>query len=170
LKTSGVSSSLTRWILAAPAVFLVHDGEELLTIVPWLRSHRAVLPAIVQPLADVTTPQLAVAMLVLFAGLVAAAIHGVHRARQGRRSLLFLVLAGALVGNGLTHLGQALAFRGYTPGLITALLVVLPYGYGLGRELRAHRMLSPRAWVGFVTLGIVLQIPIIVGTLLLARG
>jgi hypothetical protein len=31
-------------------------------------------------------------------------------------------------------------------------------------------MLSPWAWAGFVTLGIVLQIPIIVGTLLLARG
>jgi hypothetical protein len=149
---------------------VVHDGEELLTIVPWLRAHRAALPDIMQPLADVTTPQLALAMLVLLGGLAVAAIHGVHRARQGRRSLLFLVLAGALVGNGLTHLGQALVFRGYTPGLITALLVVLPYGYGLGCELRAHRMLSPRVWVGFVALGIALQIPIIVGTLLLARG
>jgi hypothetical protein len=166
----GTSSRLTRWILAAPAVFVVHDGEELLTIVPWLRAHRAALPAIIQPLADVTTSQLASAMLVLFTGLVVAAAHGARRARRGARSMLFLLLAGALVGNGLTHLGQALLFRGYTPGLITALLVVLPYGYGLGRELRSHRMLSTRGWAGFVALGIALQIPIIVGTLLLARG
>jgi hypothetical protein len=160
---------VTPWIWAAPLVFLVHDGEELLTIVPWLRAHRAVLPATVQPLADITTSQLALAMFVLFAGLLFAAIHGVHGARQGTRSVPFLLLAGALVGNGLTHLGQALLFRGYTPGLVTALLVVLPYGYGLGRRLAAHRMLTGGAWAGFVALGVVLQVPIIVATLLLAH-
>jgi hypothetical protein len=160
---------LIRWIAAAPVVFLVHDGEELLTIVPWLRAHGASLPAAVQPLTDVTAPQLALAMLALFAGLVIAAVHGVHRARQGARSTLFLVLAGALAANGLTHLGQALVFRGYTPGLITALLVVLPYGYGLGRQLRSHGMLSMRAWMTVVAVGVLLQVPIIVVTLLLAR-
>lgn len=161
---------ISRWIWAAPLVFAVHDGEELLAIVPWLRAHRAILPEIARPLADVTTSQLAAAMLLLFVGLIVAAAHGVRRARRGRRSMLFLLLAGALVGNALTHLGQALIVRGYTPGLATALLVVLPYGYALGRRLEARRMLAMRAWAGFVVLGIVLQVPIIVGTLLLARS
>jgi hypothetical protein len=160
---------LIRWIAAAPAVFLVHDGEELLTMVPWLRAHRAMLPTAVQRLADVTAPQLALAMLVLFVGLVMATVHGVHRARQGARPTLFLLLAGALVGNGLTHLGQALVFRGYTPGLITALLVVVPYGYGLGGQLRSQGMLSVRAWMTVVGVGVLLQVPIIVATLLIAR-
>jgi hypothetical protein len=161
---------ITRWIWAAPVVFAAHDGEELLTIVPWLRSHRAVLPDIVQPLADVTTSQLALAMVVLFAGLVVAALHGARRARRGARSILFLLLAGALVGNALTHVGQALLFRGYTPGLATALLIVLPYGVGLGRRLTSARMLSVAAWTGYVALGIVLQVPIVLATLLLVRG
>jgi hypothetical protein len=161
---------ITRWIWAAPAVFAVHDGEELLTIVPWLHAHRTLLPDIVQPLADVTTSQLALGMLVLFAGLVVAAAHGARRARRGTRSILFLLLAGALVGNALTHVGQAVALHGYTPGLATALLVVLPYGLGLGRRLASARMLSAIAWLGFVALGIVLQLPIIVATLLLARS
>jgi hypothetical protein len=160
---------VTRWIWAAPAVFVVHDGEELVTIVPWLRAHRAALPAITQPVADVTTAQLALAMFVLFVGLLLAAIHGVHRARQGTRSVLFLLVAGALVGNGLTHVGQALFFRGYTPGLATALLLLLPYGYALGRQLQATAMVTPRGWIGFVALGVVLQVPIIAATLLLAR-
>jgi hypothetical protein len=159
---------ITRWIWAAPAVFAVHDGEELLTIVPWLRAHRAVLPSVVQTLADVTTPQLALAMVVLFAGLLVATLHGARRARRGARSILFLLLAGALVGNALTHVGQALLFRGYTPGLATALLIVLPYGVGLGRRLTSARMLSTIAWMGFVALGIILQLPIIAVTLLLA--
>lgn len=161
---------IIRWIWAAPVVFAVHDGEELLTIVPWLRAHRAVLPGIMQPLAELTTSQLALAMAVLFAGLVVAAVHGARRARRGARSILFLLLAGALVGNGLTHVGQALVFRGYTPGLATALLVVLPYGLALGRRLTSARLLSAVAWIGFVALGMVLQVPIILATLLLARG
>jgi hypothetical protein len=161
------SPPLIRWILAAPVVFAVHDGEELAAMVPWLRAHRTALPDVVRPYADISTRQLALAMLVLFAGLAAASWHGTRQARRGVRPTLFLLLAGALVGNGLSHLGQALAFRGYTPGLATAVLIVLPYGVALGRRLDASGVLSTRAWGGFVVLGIVLQIPIIGATLLL---
>ena len=69
--------AIRRWIWAAPAVFVVHDGEELATMIPWLREHRDALPDIVRSAADVSTRQLALAMLVLLAGLVAAAWDGV---------------------------------------------------------------------------------------------
>jgi hypothetical protein len=170
VSNSTTGSRLARWVWAAPVVFAVHDGEELVTMVPWLRAHRAMLPAVMQPLAGVTRTQLALAMAVLFLGLLAAATHGAHQVRRGLRPTIFLLLAGALVGNGLTHLGQALVFRGYTPGLITALLIVLPYGYWLGRELQSRRTISVRGWMAFVALGIALQVPIIVATLLLARS
>jgi hypothetical protein len=163
-------STVTRWIWAAPAVFVVHDGEELATMMPWLRRHRDVLPDIAQSVADVPTRQLALAMLLLLLGLLAAAWDGARRARRGARPTVFLLLAGALAGNGVSHLGQALLFRGYTPGLATALLVVLPYAFGLGRQLESAHMVSARAWAGFVALGIVLQVPIILLTLLLAAA
>jgi hypothetical protein len=163
------ASAVARWIWAAPAVFVVHDGEELATMIPWLRQHRAALPDVVRSVADVSAHQLALAMLVLLAGLLAAAWDGARRARRGARPTLFLLLAGALAGNGLTHVGQALLFRGYTPGLVTALLIVLPYGLGLGRQLDRAGMVSTRGWAGYVALGLVLQVPIILATLVLAR-
>jgi hypothetical protein len=163
------ASTITRWIWAAPAVFVVHDGEELATMIPWLHQHRAALPDVVRSVADVSTRRLGLAMLVLLAGLLAAAWDGARKARRGVRPTLFLLLAGALVGNGVSHLGQGLLFHGYTPGLATAHLIVLPYGWGLGRQLEAGHVVSRRSWAGFVALGLVLQVPIILSTLLLAR-
>ena len=160
---------ITRWIWAGPAVFLLHDAEEVLTVAPWLRAHRAELPAAVRPLLDITSGQFALAALFLLVGFLAVAAHGARRAGAGRRAIPFLLVAGALVGNGLTHLAQAVLFRAYTPGLVTALLLVLPYGYGLGARFEASGLASRRVWAGAVAAGVVLQAPLVALTLLAVR-
>jgi hypothetical protein len=154
-----------RWIWAAPVVFLIHDGEEMATIVPWLQAHRAQLPALVQPLTAVTTQQFTLAVGVLFVGVLLAATHGAMRARRGLRSIPFLLIAGALVGNGVTHLMQAVYFREYTPGLATAVLLVLPYGLFLGRALQSSGLIKRNTWLRVIALGAIIQIPIVVALL-----
>ena len=151
-----------RWIWAAPVVFLVHDAEELATIGPFFHAHKSQLPAIVQSVADVTTSQFAVAVLVLFLAIAAAAAHGATRARHGTSSIFFLLAAGMLVGNALTHLMQAVYFRGYTPGVLTALLLVLPYGFALGNALESANLVNRRGWLTAVAAGVILQIPVAV--------
>ncbi|HKP16472.1 MAG TPA: HXXEE domain-containing protein [Gemmatimonadaceae bacterium] len=159
----------SAWIWAGPAVFLLHDTEEILTVSSWIRAHGAELPRVLQPLLGVTTRQFAVAVLFLFIGFLAAAIHGARRAREGRSSAVFLLVAGALIGNALTHLAQAALFRGYTPGIVTALFVVLPYGYLLGERLHASGLVRRRTWFAAVALGIVAQVPIALLALLAVR-
>ena len=161
---------VTRWIWAAPAAFLVHDAEELLTVERWLRTHATELPAALRPLLDVTTRQFAVAVAVLAAGFLLAAAHGARQARRDALSLPFLLAAGALVGNALTHVGQAALLGGYTPGVATAVLVVLPYGLGLGRTLRAHRLASARRYAAAVGAGVLLQIPLALMALAIGRA
>lgn len=78
-------------------------------------------------------------------------------------------MVGALVANGVTHLAQAVLFRGYTPGLLTAALLVIPYGIGLGEELRNSGLASRRTWLAMVALGALVQVPIIIGILSLVR-
>lgn len=160
---------IVRWILAAPGVFLVHDAEEIATVPSWLHAHRAALPAAVQAFAIVTTRQFTIAVVVLFLGLLVATMHAVLRARAGVRSVPFLLLAGALVANGVTHLAQAVAIRGYTPGLITAVLFVIPYGIGLGQQLHSTGLTSRRSWLAMIACGALLQVPIIVGVIALVR-
>lgn len=156
---------IVRWIAAAPGVFLLHDAEEIATIASWMRTHRGALPAAVQPLAIVTTRQISVAVVVLFLVLLVATIPAVRRARAGRRSLPFLVMVGALVANGVTHFVQAVLFLGYTPGLLTAVVVVIPYGVGLGEALRNSGLASRRTWLAMVGIGALAQVPIIIGIL-----
>lgn len=158
-----------RWIWAAPWVFLVHDAEEIATVAPWLRNNRADLPAAIQPLATITTERFALAVGLLFLIFVACTLHAVQRARAGHRSLPFLLAVGALVANGITHLLQAAAFRGYTPGAVTAVILVIPYGIGLGDRLRTDSLISRRLWLTMIALGAVLQVPIIIGTLAAVR-
>ena len=158
-----------RWIWAGPAVFLMHDAEEILTVAPWLRDHRAELPSVLRPFTGITTAEFALAVLVLFLGFLAVAAHGARRARQGRTSIPFLLVAGTFVANGITHLGQAALLRGYTPGAVTALLLVLPYGVLLGEQLRRRGLVTRGTWVGVVAAGALLQVPIVALVLLAVR-
>ena len=152
---------ITRWIWAGPVVFLVHDTEEILTVESWLRIHRSELPSALQPFAAVTTAQFGLAVALLFIGFLAAAAHAAARARRGRASMPFLIISGALIANGLTHLVQAAYFRSYTPGVVTALALVLPYGCFLGSRSLANGLVTRRALVGALAAGAVAQIPII---------
>jgi hypothetical protein len=127
-------------IWLGPFAFLLHDLEEIATVESWLRQHGAELPRFVQPFAGVTTDQFAAVVAVLFIGYILAAWHGVHALRHARLPLPFLFVTGVFVANGLTHLAQALYFRGYVPGVITALLVNLPYGIAL---MRVRPLLFP---------------------------
>ena len=155
----------TLWIWLAPVTFVVHDSEELATMIPWLARHRAALPAIIRPLAGITTTQLAVGVIVLFLGIAIAAWHGASRAREGRLSMPFLVVAGALVGNGVGHVLQAVYMRDYVPGLVTAVLLSIPYGIGLARALDAAGLAPMRRTLLACALGLVVQVPLALGAL-----
>ena len=47
-----------------------------------------------------------------------------------------------------------------TPGVVTALLVVLPYGYVLGERLRASGLATRRMWAGAIAAWTVVQVPL----------
>ena len=159
---------MAGWIWLGPVAFLVHDAEEIVAIVPWLRAHGARLPAIVRPLAGIDTRQFALAVGVLLAGYALAAWHGARAVRRGGKPLPWLLATGALVANALTHILQALYFGGYTPGVVTALSVVLPYGYAAGRALRHHGVVSAATLRWAVAAGLALQVPL--ALLALAAG
>ena len=156
---------VTSWMWLGPVAFLVHDGEELATIGPWLAAHRAELPGIARVLASVTVEGFAASVLVLLCGLVLATLHGVHRARRGRRSLPWLAVAGAFVANGITHAAQAAWFGGYVPGVVTAVLVSVPWGIATARAYRRAELASPRMLIAAGSLGLLLQVPLALAAL-----
>jgi hypothetical protein len=108
----------------------------------------------------------ALIVLSVLAGVVAAAA-----ARpNSRRALWALLVLEAAVGiNVVAHLLSAvLVFRGYCPGLATALLINAPFAiYCFRRALREH-WLSGAALRATIPAALVLHGPILLGALWLA--
>jgi hypothetical protein len=152
---------VTSWVWAGPVAFIIHDAEEVATVGPWLKIHRSELPEPVQSLMTITTREVAIAMVILALGFALVAAHGVVSANHKRLSTPFLLIAGAFVANGLTHVLEAVAVRGYVPGIVTAVFLVLPYGVGLERSLVASHLATRRTCLLALAAGVVLQIPLV---------
>jgi hypothetical protein len=150
-----------QWVALGPVAFLVHDAEEVLVIEPWLRRHGHALPAVVQPLVGtLTTRQFASAVAVLLLGYSIAAALAIRALRRGQRPWPYLLVSGAFVANGITHLLQSAVLGGYTPGVVTALSVSLPYGWMAGRALHRDEGISQRLMLGVVAGGLLAQVPL----------
>ena len=140
-----------------PLVFLLHDAEEIASIEAWTRAHASALPPAARGHLPVTTAEFACAVGLLFLAYVVANAVDARRIGRGARPLWSAILAATLVANGLTHLVQAAVFGGYTPGVVTAGLLVLPFGGWLYRAGRAEGWLSPPRALRLLGGGILLQ-------------
>ncbi|MEU7891791.1 HXXEE domain-containing protein [Nonomuraea sp. NPDC049152] len=128
------------------AAWALHDAEELATMAGWARKARPRLaerfpwvPDRVWEAMDVDQRHVNVA-IGLMGGVVAAA------AASGPRSGFYRAALAAFGAHGVVHLAQAAAVRGYTPGVVTAPLVVIPYSVWAWRRLEDKR-LSSSSWL-----------------------
>lgn len=126
-----------------PIVFMFHDFEEILTVEKWIRHNKAeVLAALPASLRKVfcssfqmTTLQFAHDVFWIFLAIttatVLAAVFSFH--------FIFLMLLFIFFAHVFAHIGQALLLKRYTPGVLTAIILVLPYSsYAYYRLLKEH--------------------------------
>jgi hypothetical protein len=153
------------WLL--PLAFLLHDGEELLTMPRWLAAHRAPLaelgahaPLVRELTASLATTPVQVGIAIASLGALFV-LFTAMAARPGRRRFWYfgyLALLGGFTLHALTHLAQALLFGGYVPGLVGAMVVIPPTsGYLYSRLFRAG--LQPRSAMIAAGLGLALLVP-----------
>lgn len=128
--------SIKRLIWLFPVVFILHDMEEVFTMVPWMEQHSEFMERL--PFAPVITTTAQVAGAVAFEWLLTfvAAYCGVRALRRGTTHWFFMGLTAALLLNVFTHLGQGILAGGYIPGLWTAPAILLPYMLWLYGRLR----------------------------------
>jgi hypothetical protein len=156
------------WLL--PAAFIVHDGEEILTMSAWLANHQAALermaatgPAAriaIQNLAT-TTPQIAAAVLFEFALLAAATAALSMRTRRGAALYLYAAMLGGFTVHALTHAGQSLILGGYTPGVMSAVMVIPPVSAYVYRRLFDAALLTGRQAALCAVAGTMLLVPLV---------
>lgn len=158
------SVSIQGLIWLFPVIFMLHDFEEIIFVEGWFRKNYPILteriPASFRPLlakfSSMTGTQFAVAVLTEFIVFIpvtfAAAEHGFLYMFLAFNSILFLHV--------FTHAGQALFLRMYTPGVVTAVLITLPYAAYLFYRLLREGLISWNLLLSSIPAGLIV-IPIV---------
>lgn len=162
-------------VWALPLSWVVHDAEELLTIDRWSRNRpelaaladRSRLARRVVAVNSVPRRQFAVAVavvgLVLVAGTVAAAAR-----LDSWGGVVYAVFLGGYFLHAFSHVAQSALVRGYTPGVVTAVAVVMPVSLALYRALFRAGVLDVGLAVATALAGILVFGPVVVGSIRLA--
>ena len=158
--------SLNLVIWAFPLAFLIHDFEEIVTTERFSRENRERFPKFLRNIATITTRQLTLAVGVL---LVLTLLASYLATRPQRQMDLFTLVLAIFLVHILGHVAQTVFFRGYTPGLITALLVVLPYSlYGFHRLFTAN-LIGGDNFTTSMLVGALLFVPVILAATQLGK-
>ena len=138
-ESAGVVPAAATWGLLA--AWAVHDLEELVAIPGWSRRARPRLrralpwvPERVWDRLDVSPAHNAAAIGLMGVVVAAAAADG---ARTGGRSGFYQTVLLGFGAHAVVHVAQSAATRGYTPGAVTAPLVVVPFSLWAWSRLRA---------------------------------
>lgn len=158
------------WLI--PTFLTLHNTEEALTFPEALPRARTALPESLAGLgARLTFPVLLQALVII--SVLAFGLAAVATSRSGSRAALWLLLSlEVAVGiNAIAHVATAaFVFRGYGPGLATALLINAPFVFYCMRRARRERWVSPMALGATVPAAVVLHGPVLLGGLWLAAS
>jgi len=154
-----MSKGLGMILILAPLIFLGHFLEESAGFVSWFNAH--VSPPITAGLFwTVNITALIITIIVTIIELAAPSF--------ASAVLLILWLSFLMLANAIFHITGAIVEWRYMPGLITAVILYLPYYFlVLGKLLQKGRLKLLPAIV-FILLGSVLML--IHGYLILFRG
>jgi hypothetical protein len=170
-RSTEVQPRFRGWIAASPAIYLIHDLEELATVRAWVADNWQKLPdPVVQWLganADLTHLY-AVGIATVFVAMAAVSVAAARASASRAVITLFALTIMMRFGNGLLHIAQAVFARGYVPGLISAIVLLLPYSVWLVMRLRRDGLIRHEAVHVLFMAGLLLQIPLIATVLLFA--
>lgn len=160
--------SLVRILWLLPIVFIIHDGEELLTMPSWIASHQQELDQLAR-MSEVaaklvrslpTTPtQVAIAIgfiLLLFVGVTVCASMS---SKRGFWVYAYASLLGGLFLHVFTHIVEAILVGGYVPGVIGAVAAVIPGTLYIYKRLFDAKLLTLKSAAFAALIGLALFVP-----------
>lgn len=135
---------VSRALLLAPFIFVAHFLEESPTFVPWFNAHvsRGITPDLFW---TVNATGLVITVVVAMASWVT----------RSEAALLLAVawLSFLMLTNAIFHITGAVVDGRYVPGLVTAIVLYLPYCAWVARQVVRDRRLPPGLLVAAAVLG-----------------
>jgi hypothetical protein len=141
---AAADAPLRRGLLLAPPIFVAHFLEESPRFVPWFNAH--VARGITQDAYWTVNLTGLVITVVLVGGVWATREEGLLLPMIAWLSFLMLT-------NAIFHVTGAFVDRGYVPGLVTAVVLYLPYCAWVARQIVHARQLRASAVVVAAVLG-----------------
>jgi hypothetical protein len=161
-------SSLARVLWLLPLIFIIHDGEELLTMPGWIANHQQELDRLAM-MSDMaaemirslpkSTSQVAVAIgfiLLLFMMVTVGASISIKR---GFWLYAYASLLGVLFLHVFTHIAQAILIGGYAPGVIGAVGAIIPGALYIYKKLFEAQLLTLKSAAVTALIGFTLFVP-----------
>jgi len=154
------------WLL--PIVFVIHDGEELLTMPGWIASHQQELDQLAR-LSEVaarlmrslptTTTQVAIAIGFILLLFIVVTVGASISSKRGFWVYAYASLLGGLLLHVFTHIAQAMLIGGYAPGVIGAVAAVIPGTLYIYKRLFEAKFLTLKSAAFAALIGLVLFVP-----------
>ncbi|MGG4551231.1 HXXEE domain-containing protein [Paenibacillus humicus] len=131
-----------------PIIFMFHDFEEILTIERWVTQHGARIQSSLPPFArklyqasfQMNTLNFAKDVLAVFIVIVTVTVLAVFYSFY----LPFIAALHLFFLHVFTHVFQSVYFRLYAPGVLTSIVLVLPYSLYTYYRLLTDHIVGPR--------------------------
>ena len=131
------SLSFDRLLWLVPVFFTLHNLEEA----PFMESWSKHLPLKIHPV--ISTRQFIIAVTFLtVAGFLVTYFGVKYLANQTGYLIVMGIQAILLVNAFVPHIASTIRFRMYSPGVVTAILITLPFSFYLFRRALRENMIS----------------------------
>jgi hypothetical protein len=108
--------------------------EEYRTMLPWISEHVSIVPVFVRSIIPESPAFIAYAGLLLLILFTVAGVIAIRSRPRGIAWILLSIFIVARLENAVLHAIESLVLMQYTPGLLTAVFLVLPLSVYLVRR------------------------------------
>ncbi|WP_053367898.1 HXXEE domain-containing protein [Bacillus sp. FJAT-27245] len=157
-----------------PIIFIFHDLEEIITIESSMAAMKDKYPKTsfveltfrMREKLGSTAAQLAVSATWILVIISFTTVVTTHFSSNGRGFLLFTAILNLFVLQACMHIVQTIMFRGYTPGIITSLFLLIPYCLVTYSSLVEFGLLDWHLILASLPVSLVMILVFLVGNLL----
>lgn len=154
-------------IFLTPWLFVLHELEEYRTALPWIEAHASIVPSVVRRFVPPTPAFIGYAAIIFFVVFLAAGVAALRSKPQSAAWIILSILLVARLENALLHIIESSLLKQYTPGVLTAAILVLPVSGLLISQLVRENLIRRSRLPGIAAAGFLVQLATIAGMIAL---
>ena len=166
-----INFKLLVWLLFI--VFLIHNLEELLSVSNWLKENINTIPSFLNSKIAIVIHYkfnifivIALSLATLLPFIICIWANKTNN--QQLTIFLLLTIAWVMMLNAFQHIFNTLIMNEYTPGLITALLINLPFSIYFIHRLKMEKVITKKKLFLYLPIGLVAYILSVAAILLIS--